>query len=309
MADAAIIFFIAITAFHGLKRGFFREVIALFALVGATWIAVHGYARLGPHIADRFQLPADVGLAIGAVAAWFAGYALCFLIGWLLVRKLKGKRPEKVDTDAGPVTKLASHLPSRYGLVYWIDKVLGACLGLAKGAVVVFVFLFVASEQDLGSVGAATRASRSMALFHDYVRPELEALPEVKVVMALGQMRRIAVAVKRDPSRWDRVARHPALERLRAYPPIQDLAKDEAIQKALAERHFGEVIRSPKTIALLKDRAFVKILSEIDYKQVLADVEAPEAPAFLEEVAPPGAGPAAPAPAGARPAAGEPTPF
>jgi uncharacterized membrane protein required for colicin V production len=280
IADLAIVGVIFFATLFGLARGIFKEIIALASLVGATWVAVHGYSRVGPYLAGWLALPADAGLALGALVTWVAAYGACLFLGGRLVKKLRGPKPREDDSQAGPVSRKLA--PIRYGIVYWTDKVLGAALGLAKGVLVVVVFLFVASDHSLGRVGAATRGSHSMEIFREHVRPELATVPEVRVVLSFGKIRRIAAACEQDPARWERVAKDPALEHVRAYPPMQELAKDQELIEAVKGSHWADAARDKHLIALLKDREFIRLLAEVDYDRLLADVEAPDAPDFLD---------------------------
>lgn len=328
IADAILAGFLVLATLYGLRRGFFKEVIALLALVGATYIAIRATPLVGPIVAEKLRLPADAAMAFGAVGVWLAGYFACVFAGRLAFKFLKRSPTERLEDAAGkaagavagntsarapgPVTRILKPLPTKAGLVYWTDKVLGAALGLAKGALAVVIFLFVATQQDMGRVGAAARASHAMRAFQGHVRPRIEALPETKVVLAMGKMRRIAVAVKADPSRFERVAKHPSLERLREYPPLREAAEDPDLRTAIEKRAWSEALRNPRLIALLKDREFVRRLAEVDYQQVLEDVEAPEVPHFLDEKPhapgaermPPAGTPAPPEPGAPPPAPG-----
>lgn len=280
-ADLALLGVIFLMTLFGLARGIFKEIIALASLVLATYVAIHGYSRVGPYLAGWFRLPADAGLALGGLVTWLAVYLACVVVGGRLVKKLRGKPPKADDSQAGPVSRRFA--PIRFGIIYWTDKVLGAGLGFAKGLLVVVIFLFVATENSLGRVGAAVRGSHGMEIFREHVRPELATVPEVKVVLSLGKMRRIAEAVQQNPSHYDRVAKNPALERVRQYGPVQEASQDPELRAAIQGKHWSEAIRNPHVIALLKDRELVRMLSEVDYDKMLEDVNASDAPAFLDE--------------------------
>jgi hypothetical protein len=289
-ADLAMGGFLVLCVMQGLRQGISRTLISCFAIVGATWIAFHGYTLLGPTMAARLKVPADMGLALGAAAAWAVGYVVCLLAGWLAWRKIRGKPPEKPKADAGPITKADAALPGRYGVIYWLDKILGAALGVARGAAYLVVFLFICSNNDLGPVGAATRSSATFAFFMTDVRPFIIATPAGKIVHSLGNMRRIGVAVQRDPSKMPRVVNDPALAKVRAYPPLQQVAADPEVQALVKQQKFGDLLRNDKVVALLEDGEFLRLVSDVDYDRILEDLNAPEAPAFIGNDAGPAPG-------------------
>ena len=315
MADLAIVALVFLTTIGGLRRGFFKEAIAILALVGATWIAIRAYPVLGPIVAGTAGLSADLGYAAAGIGAWIVGYFFLLVVGRLFVKFLKrgpkGRMEEAADRAAealagrslqGPISKVMRAFPTRAGIVYWIDKVLGAALGVAKGTLVGLVALLVATQTDGGKVGAALRASAAMGHYKAIVEPELDRIPEMGIVRSIGSMRRIVSVVREHPDRMDRVLKHPAITPVRQYAPVQEVAEDRDLQVALEHRDIAEALKNRKLLALLHDREFFRRVGLVDWKLVLQDVQADEPPSWLEPRPPERPG-SRRVPAGARPGA------
>src|SRR5438105_845814 len=113
-ADLAVVGVIFLATIFGLARGIFKEILALLALVAATYVAIHGYSRVGPYFAGWLKLPADAGLALGALVTWLAVYVLCVVLGGRFLKRLRGKPPKADDSQAGPVSRKLA--PIRFGI-------------------------------------------------------------------------------------------------------------------------------------------------------------------------------------------------
>ncbi len=286
MADLAILAVLVFGLVAGLRRGFFKEAISIFGLVVASYVSLYAYAAAGPIFAEKFGMKADVGYLVAGIVVWCGAYFAAVLVGRLAWRSLRGKGPlSRIENAAGgaadvasgntgpaPVTVMLRPLPTRAGVLYWLDKVLGGALGVAQAALVVLVVFFAAMSLPMGKTGHRIRDSNFYSVFKTDLAPELATIPEVKVVRSIGDMSRLLDAVEEKPERMQRVKDHPQFDKIESYVPFREFREDPDLQTALKGKHFGEALRNPKLIALMKDGTFRRLLSEIDWQLVLRDV-------------------------------------
>jgi uncharacterized membrane protein required for colicin V production len=316
MADAVIGVVLVLGLVGGLRRGFFKEAIAVLSILVATWVAIHAYGAAGPMVAEKLKVGADAGFLVGGIAAWILAYIASVLVGNLVWKALRGKGPLQSlqnvgegaadaaagDTRPGPVTLLLKPLPTRAGILYWIDKVLGAALGIAQAALLVVVVLFAAQALPLGKTGEVVRKSSAFALFRTEIEPRIAQIPEVKVVTSIGDMSQVIDDVKGHPERAEWLRESGALDPVRTYEPFRALKEDEVLRKAFKERRWSDVLSNDKIIGLLKDREFLRRLSSIDWQKIRDDMHSAEEKEAKERA------PAAPKPDAPKPESPKPEP-
>ena len=118
--DYLIIIILAFSAIRSFSRGFSREVIGLFAAVGALVLGMWFYGIAGLQVRPLFGtwLTSDrAANFIGFLLVFFAVLLLGAIVG-LIVRRLI----------------------SAVGLSFF-DRLLGACFGLARGALIAIALL------------------------------------------------------------------------------------------------------------------------------------------------------------------------
>ncbi len=302
MADLAIGLFLLVAVLYGMRRGFFRTVLGVAALVGATYLAIRAYGTLGPHAAERLDVPAPVGYAAAAGATWIAVYFVLFLVGRWLVKKLRGDpgyfEPRERDGEVGPITRRLRALGrARRKLFYWVDTGLGSALGLAQGLIVVLIALYIADKTTwMGRVGERFRGSRVMRLFHQHAEPRLSAIPEVKIVLSIGDAIRLHRLIhhQNQQRRVFYIVTRPSVQQLLQYPELQKVRQDPEVQRLWREEKHAELMTHRKVLSLLKDREFLKRLSDVEWRELADDIEAGRAD--LPWPAPPTAGRTSPAP-------------
>lgn len=301
MADAAIVLILLAGIVSGLRRGFVKEALSVLGILVATYVAVQTYAAAGPFAAENLRLPADVGYMVGGIASWIVAYFLFIFLGRLAWKSIRGQGPmsrvEKAaggaadhaagKTGPGPITLFLRPLPTQAGILYWFDKVLGGLLGLAQAALLILLALFAASSLPLGKTGATIRRSHMYGVFQADLEPELSKMPEVRIARSIGDLAHVLEDIQEKPERADTFRKHKALAPLRDYKPVQDLADDHDFKVAVEGKHYGEVLRNPKVLSLLKDREFRRRLAEVDWQQVDRDLEADEKAEAKPAPAPP----------------------
>jgi uncharacterized membrane protein required for colicin V production len=284
MADVAFAFVLFVGLVSGLRRGFAKPAIGIIALVAATYVAVNVYPYAGPFTAQTLRLPAQVGFLVGGVGSFILVYFLAALIGRLVWKGLRGQTAlQQADgaaegaadmiagqTKPGPVTMMLKPLPTRSGVLYWADKVLGAVLGVAQSALVVLVVLFAASSLPLGATGEKIRESSAYREYKAVVEPEIHDLDAVRFVKSVKDIAAIADDCEEKPGLFAKLAESKELEPVRDYAKIRELANDPALQEALKSKRYAEALKNEKLLATLTDRELLRRLVAVDWAAVRA---------------------------------------
>ena len=79
--------------------------------------------------------------------------------------------------------------------------------------------------------------------------------------------------MKGNPARIDKVLAHRELKELREHPKVKALAMDADLKMAFDRRDFGLLLANRAVLDLLKDREIRRLLSEVDYEEILRDVK------------------------------------
>lgn len=125
------------------------NLLDLLLLIPVVWLCIRGFSK-----GFIIELASLIGLVLGILAAWyFSGYVIDFLkdyftlteqvlriiayvvifLAVMLVVYLIGKAIEKV---------------AEVVMLGWLNKLLGAIVGLAKGIVLVGIILFIFEKAD-----------------------------------------------------------------------------------------------------------------------------------------------------------------
>ncbi|MBD3316540.1 MAG: hypothetical protein GF344_12195 [Chitinivibrionales bacterium] len=122
MNSLDIIFAVTVAAFAllGLKRGFVIEIFRLVALIGGFITAYLGHGFVLPYLGMP-HIPEQIRIAIAFIAAFGAAAASLLMLGWLI--------------------KKIVHL----AMLGWLDRILGACAGVAKSLVLIWVTVLALS--------------------------------------------------------------------------------------------------------------------------------------------------------------------
>ncbi|UCB54696.1 MAG: CvpA family protein [Thiotrichales bacterium] len=163
VVDVVIIFIIVLSALFGLLRGFMRESISLAKWIIATWIAATFAPKLAP------MLPAAIESEAVRQAISFATlFLIVFVLGTL-------------------VTHLVTRILIKTGLTS-IDRVLGIGFGVLRGALIIVIFVIVASqfpqlpEEDWWQESAMLHRFENVVIWmQDYI-PDMKASAERSVV-------------------------------------------------------------------------------------------------------------------------------
>lgn len=291
MADLVFGIVVFYALVFGARRGFYKEVVAFVALLVAISVARTSRVPAGAFLAGKTGSPVLVAEVVAVVAVWVAVFFAVALVGRLLLKKLRGKGlddrlddgAEELadaiagDTTKGPVTLLTDPIASKRGLFYWSDKLLGALLGLVKGAITGWALFGVALYAD--RLGYETRFARSVegsyagALFARELDPVLRQFPEYQLAVKVGDMREIARMVQEDPRRFDTFAGHYELASLARDPRVQALARDPEVRAAWDRRDLRGLLLDPRVHALLADPELREKVAQVDWAKVRSAVE------------------------------------
>jgi len=295
MADIAFAFLLLLGLISGLRRGFAKPAIGVVALIVAFFAAVNVYAFAGPFAAKTLRLPAQVGFIVGGLGSFFLVYFVVALVGRLVWKGARGQNAMQRtdgaaegaadliagDTKPGPVTIMLKPVPTAAGILYWIDKILGAALGVVQAALVIIVVIFIASNRPLGTVGEHVRASGAYREYMVHVDPEISDMDAVRFVRSIADVTAMADKVEEEPSYFEALARSKELEPLRDYSKVSELVNDPALKDSIAAKRYGDVLKNEKFLALLTDKELLRRVAAIDWKALRArlDREAAAKPA------------------------------
>ncbi|PIE60162.1 MAG: hypothetical protein CSA32_00475 [Desulfobulbus propionicus] len=113
-----VLFFLA----RGLWIGFFRQLAALFALIGGYWLAAHYHGKISPFV-ERFIDNPKLIFLVSVVLIFLASVLVFTLLGKLL------------------------RLVMTITLMGWFDHLLGGVLGVIKAIIIAsLLYMFVASS-------------------------------------------------------------------------------------------------------------------------------------------------------------------
>lgn len=270
----------------GARRGFYKEVVGLVALLVAVSAARLARVPAGAFLAGKTGSPVLVAEVLAVVAVWVAVFFAVALVGRLVLKKLRGKGVDDRledgaegladaiggDTTKGPVTLLTDPIASRRGLFYWSDKLLGALLGLVKGAITGYALFGVALYAD--RLGYESRLARSVeasyagALFARELDPLLRPFPEYQLAVKVSDMREIARLVQEDPRRFEAFAGHHELASLARDPRVQELARDPEVRAAWQRRDLKGLLLDRRVHGLLTDPALREKVAVVDWAEV-----------------------------------------
>jgi uncharacterized membrane protein required for colicin V production len=292
MADGVVAVFLFYGLVFGIRRGFYKELIAFGALILGALVARALRGAVGTALATKLGVPV-IFAEILAVAAIFLVVALILnVIGRVLLNRLKNPDGESIVEEGadeiadaiadkgkkGPMTLLTDPIAkATSGAVYWTDKLLGAALGLLKSLVAVaFIFaLVVYWSHWTGSESAFAKSiedSWSHRAFHETIEPQLEKTEEYRFLANLEAANNLARVVKGDPKKIEIVKTHPAVAPIAANPRTQALAQDVEVQKAFARGDLAALLVNPKVRDALADPEFRKAIADADLEKVLDDL-------------------------------------
>ncbi|MCO5167229.1 MAG: CvpA family protein [Planctomycetes bacterium] len=297
MADLvfAIVVFYAVV--FGARRGFYKEVVQLVALLVGISVARTARVPAGAALASKLGVPVLAAEVVAVVGVWVAAFFVTALLGRLLLKKLRGKGVDdrldagaegladaiSGDTTKGPVTLLTDKVVSSRGIFYWSDKLLGALLGLVKGALTGYILFGVALYAD--RLGYESRFARSVedsyagALFVRELDPVLRQFAEYQLAVKVRDMREIARLVQEDPRRFEAFAGHHELTALARDPRVQALAGDPELRAAWERRDLKGLLLDPRVHALLGDPEVREKVAAVDWGRVREAVDRGPAPA------------------------------
>ena len=112
--DIIILIIISIFVIIGIKRGFIVEVFRLFAMIGGFVIAFIYYKDIS-HFIPLSKIPLQVLNGIAFVLLYIATAVGLLCIGWGLKKLI------------------------HFSLLGWIDRLLGACVGICKALLIAWV--------------------------------------------------------------------------------------------------------------------------------------------------------------------------
>lgn len=302
-ADGVFLLILVSSLFFGARRGFYKEVVHLLAVLVGIWLALRFRGDLSTTITGATGLPPFPAQVLAFLGLWIGGFLVSAVVGRLLLKKLRGKGVDDRlddgaeaiadviggDTTKGPITKITDKVAGsgKRGLFYWSDKLLGMGLGVVKGAISAYaLFGLVLWADRLGwesSFARSVEGSLAIAQFERHFSPFLQAIPEYRIGTSVEEMRGIRDAVKEDPRRVEKLVEHEQLRALKNDPRVTEAANDPEVRRLWAERDMGGLLLNPKIQALLGDPEVRKRVAEVDWARVRADVEGktppkPEAP-------------------------------
>lgn len=295
-ADLVFLLIVFYSAVFGARRGLFKEVVQVAALVVGIAVARLLRVPAGAAVAAKSGLPVLLAEVAAVIAVWVVTFLAVAIAGRLVLKKLRGKgaddrlddKAEGIadaiggDTTKGPVTRFTDPLATKNGVFYWSDKLLGLLLGVCKGIVTGWIlFGFVLWADRLGwpsSFARSIESSHAAAAFVEHMDPLLRASPEYQLATKVTAMRAIAEVVKTDAARFERLKQHPEMSALSRDPKVQALAQDPEVAAAWSRRDVPALLRNPKVQELLKDPDVRAKVAAVDWERVRDAVNGPVAP-------------------------------
>ncbi|MBI3723758.1 CvpA family protein [bacterium] len=288
-ADIVFFLFFLYGLVFGMRRGFYKELIAVVALV----LGVAAARFLKDPVADALHDKAGFGLhtgqILGSLVAWLVVVLVVNIAGRLVLRRLRDPDAEnKIEGAAdaavesvdgkpkqGPVTYLTNPLAStQRSIIYWSDKLLGAVLGIAKGVVAAYVLFALIYCADM-AVGAnwgfteSIKGSHAKQIYSQYLEASFRSLPEYRLVENIAILESLEVDPSINADAIERMAADPRWADVKATPAFQRIAADPDVQKAWEQRSNGKravnsVIHLSQVRGLLADSDFRSAFSNVD---------------------------------------------
>jgi len=252
--------FLLYQAYRGWKLGPVRILVRIGGLAAAYMAGYLLGGSVGPLFSftgyPNFVLSVLGGVAVGLVAYW-----IILFVGSVLFKKTSDQE---------------------YGLTWLLYGVTGSFLGLAWGAI--FLYLFAIGLQLVGSFaeGATARKGeevqegtfghRVVALKRalDEVLPrnglarKLDPIPEQTYVL-IQKLGRLASSTEA----LSRFSMYPGVADLATNPKIQALKDDPEIAEAIRQRRFFQLLRHPLIVKTANDPKLNEQLRKFDLEKAL----------------------------------------
>ncbi len=309
-ADIVFVVFVLYGLIFGLRRGFYKELIAFVALVVAVGAARTWKDPAGRLIQSKIAfLGSGTAHAFGAILVWLVTFFLVTLIGRLILKKIRNPDAEnnlekaadgvsdaaQGDTQMGPVTLLTNPVAKAHkSVVYWSDKLLGGVLGVVKGAAACYAIFAVIYFVDLhvpqiAPVKEAVSNSRAKQIYAEYLAGILRStFTEYRVLENAAHTERLvrqAEAKGAQPQLIDRLGAHPAWTNVKATQAWKDLAADPQMQQRWnqtgpdGKRDVMGLFRDARVRHLLADEQFQDAFADTNIEDVIRAVSEPPPPA------------------------------
>ncbi|RMG11660.1 MAG: CvpA family protein [Planctomycetota bacterium] len=311
MADAVFAIILLYSFIAGARRGFYKEAVNAVAMVVSIAVTRSLYESVGAKLsaATGDRVPLMLAEAVGAAVVWAASFFVAAVVGRLVLKKIRGKGIDDNleegaealadalggDTTKGPVTLLTDPIATKTGIFYWSDKILGAGLGVLKGAITAYIVfgLCLYADRARGWNSAFVRSVESSwaaGLYRHSIDPYLRTFPAYRLAASLGHINGIADAVKAAPWRLAVLAGHPEMQSLARSQRVRELTQDDAIIEAWRAGDLKRLLLEEKVRALLSDAEFRARLADVDWERVRRDVEGARREDAVNKLIPDGRG-------------------
>lgn len=296
MADTIFRAFVLYGLVFGMRRGFYKELIAFGSLVLGVIAARTVHDAADKFLAEWLSMPHGIAHVLGLGGVWLVTFFILNVVGRIVLKRLRDPdrenrvagAAEKVadsvegDTKAGPVTYLTNPVASAHrSVIYWSDKILGGLLGIAKGIVGAYAlfglvyFAELHTGVDPAGFRASIASSQAKAIYSDYLAAPLRGFREYRLFENVALIEELVEASRGDPATIDRLASHEAWGPVRATAAFQALALDPAIHAAWTKtdasgkRDVHTLLHSAHVRALLSDEEFEEALARTDVEGVV----------------------------------------
>jgi membrane protein required for colicin V production len=183
--DLAVLGLMLVAALAGAFSGALRQVLKLAGVV-AGWAAAR---YLAPRVLLQLHAPSATTRVLVTAAAFLVAWMVALVVARAIVQTVQGEEEE----------------PG------WLDRLLGALLGAAKGALVAWVFLsllaLLGGRLALGALVIEGRGSLAAALV---ARHDLLTLASPGTARSAQRL----VEIWRDPAKRERLLKDPGWNRL-----------------------------------------------------------------------------------------------
>jgi membrane protein required for colicin V production len=192
--DLAVLGLLLLTALAGALTGALRQVLKLAGVV-AGWSAAR---FLAPQLLRQLHAPSEVTRVVVVAATFLLAWLLAALLGRAIRRAVQGEE-------------------ERPG---WFDRLLGAVLGAAKGALLAWLLLsllaLLGGRLAFGSFRVESRGSQAAALA---ARHDLLSLGSPGAVRSAQRL----VEIWRDPVKRQRLLQDPGWNRMLERSGLKDV--------------------------------------------------------------------------------------
>jgi uncharacterized membrane protein required for colicin V production len=187
-------------------------------------------------------------------------------------KKGKEKKPEKkpdTGSAASGAEKEVEYVAEEIQISL-VERLLGGCLGLIKGTVIVCLFLLLVHVLPTPDwIRDSMGKSFFGKLYDHYIARAIEKQsPEFKIINNMGYLIEIAPKIAEKPEVLEKLKTHKAFEDFQNLRAVRKLAKDEEFVEWAKKQPVTEVLKDSRVKSLLQDPEVKQKIADLDIKEI-----------------------------------------